>query len=88
MHIDIIKKTLKVLCFVPRAYELLSDPMRQFLLGKTAMHEGAQVYAGRHGKDPSRQYLVAEYPIVRTHPVSGKKSTVCQPKLYNAHRWP
>ena len=57
-----------------RAYELLSDPMRQFLEGKTAMHEGAQVYAGRHGKDPSRQYPVAEHPIVRTHPVSGKKA--------------
>ena len=57
-----------------RAYELLSDPMRQFLEGKTAMHEGAQVYAGRQGKDPNRQYPVAEHPIVRTHPVSGKKA--------------
>jgi len=57
-----------------RAYDLLSDPMRAFLDGKKAVHEGAQVFVGRQGNSAARDYPVAEHPIVRTHPVSGRKA--------------
>jgi taurine dioxygenase len=57
-----------------KAFELLSEPMRQFLEGKTAIHEGAHVYIGRYKNDPNRQYPVSEHPIIRTHPVSGRKA--------------
>lgn len=57
-----------------RAYELLSDPMRNFLDGKMAVHEGAQVFVGRQGNDAGKEYPVSEHPIIRTHPVSGRKS--------------
>jgi len=56
-----------------RAYELLSEPMRAFLDGKTAMHEGAHVFVGRQGNSADKDYPVSEHPIVRTHPVSGRK---------------
>ncbi|HEY4372431.1 MAG TPA: TauD/TfdA family dioxygenase [Burkholderiales bacterium] len=55
-----------------RAYDTLSEPMRAFLDGKTAIHEGAHVYGGRQ-KRGDKEYPVAEHPIVRTHPVSGRK---------------
>ena len=56
-----------------RAYETLSEPMRAFLDGKTALHEGEHVYAGRQGRKENREYPVSEHPVVRTHPVSGRK---------------
>ncbi|MDB5807164.1 MAG: Taurine dioxygenase [Betaproteobacteria bacterium] len=56
-----------------RAYDMLSEPMRAFLDGKTAIHEGAHVYGGRQKRGENREYPVAEHPIVRTHPVSGRK---------------
>ena len=56
-----------------RAYETLSEPMRAFLDGKTALHEGEHVYAGRQGRKENREYPVSEHPVVRTHPVSGRQ---------------
>ena len=57
-----------------RAYDTLSEPMRAFLDGKTAIHEGAHVYGGRQKRGENREYPVSEHPIVRTHPVSGRKA--------------
>ncbi|MBO0887366.1 MAG: TauD/TfdA family dioxygenase [Acidimicrobiales bacterium] len=56
------------------AYESLSAPMREFLLGLTAVHSGR--HAGpRYGYfDPKADYPENEHPIVRTHPVSGRKA--------------
>ena len=57
------------------AYEALSEPMKRFLEPLTAMHEGEHVYRGRYGvNDTGKTFPKAEHPIVRTHPVSGRKA--------------
>jgi taurine dioxygenase len=57
------------------AYEALSEPMKRFLEPLTAMHEGEHVYRGRYGvNDAGKVFPKAEHPIVRTHPVSGRKA--------------
>jgi len=60
------------------AYDVLSEPMQRFLDGLTAMHDGAPYYRSvnlRIGRDDQgREYPHAEHPIVRTHPVSGRKA--------------
>ena len=60
------------------AYAALSEPMKRFLEGLTAMHDGAPYYRSvnsRIGRDDGgRSYPRAEHPVVRTHPVSGRKA--------------
>ena len=57
------------------AYEGLSEPMKRFLEPLTAIHDGEHVYRGRYGVDETgKVYPKAEHPVVRTHPVSGKKA--------------
>ena len=57
------------------AYDTLSDAMKRFLEPLTAMHEGEHVYRGRYGvEDDRREYPKAEHPVIRTHPVSGRKA--------------
>ena len=57
------------------AYEALSEPMKRFLEPLTAMHEGEHVYRGRYGVDDTgKTFPRAEHPVVRTHPVSGRKA--------------
>jgi taurine dioxygenase len=57
------------------AYEALSDPMKRFLEPLTAMHEGEHVYRGRYGaNDTGKVFPKAEHPVIRTHPVSGRKA--------------
>ncbi len=57
------------------AYEGLSEPMKRFLEPLTAMHEGEHVYRGRYGvNDTGKVFPKAEHPVVRTHPVSGRKA--------------
>mgnify|MGYP002628985315 CR=1 FL=1 len=60
------------------AYDALSAPMKAFLAPLTAIHSGEQVYRGRYKhqgvEDAGKQYPKAEHPIVRTHPVTGRKS--------------
>jgi taurine dioxygenase len=56
------------------AYEALSEPMKRFLEPLTARHEGEHVYRGRYGVDDrGKTFPKAEHPVVRTHPVSGRK---------------
>jgi taurine dioxygenase len=56
------------------AYEGLSEPMKRFVEGLTAWHDGEHVYRGRYGlKDEGKTFPRAEHPVVRTHPVSGRK---------------
>jgi len=57
------------------AYEALSDPMKRWLEGMTAIHRGEHVYRGRYGvADAGKQFPEAEHPVIRTHPVSGRKA--------------
>ena len=54
-------------------YELLSDPMKEFVSAREAVHTSEQVYVGRYVssdiKTPS-----AVHPMVRTHPATGRKA--------------
>jgi taurine dioxygenase len=57
------------------AYEALSEPMKRFLEPLTAWHEGEHVYRGRYGvNDTGKVFPRAEHPVIRTHPVSGRKA--------------
>jgi len=57
------------------AYDALSEPMKRFLEPLTAMHEGEHVYRGRYGvHDAGKVFPKAEHPVIRTHPVSGRKA--------------
>ena len=59
------------------AYEALSDRMKAYLEGMTAIHDGESVYRGLYNNSnvaEKKQYPRAEHPVVRTHPVTGKKA--------------
>ena len=59
------------------AYEALSDRMKAYLEGMTAIHDGEHVYRGLFtykGVTDKPAYPRAEHPVVRTHPVTGRKS--------------
>ena len=58
------------------AYEALSDRMKRYLEGLTAIHDG-EGYRGQYanyGVKDKPSYPRAEHPIIRTHPVTGKKA--------------
>ncbi|MFN3238875.1 MAG: TauD/TfdA dioxygenase family protein [Pseudomonadales bacterium] len=56
------------------AYELLSEPMKQFLEGLTAIHDGALPYIGSYKSTPPEGgYPRHEHPVVTVHPETGKK---------------
>jgi len=59
------------------AYESLSDRMKAYLDGLTALHDGEATYRGlyaNYGVADKPAYPSAEHPVVRTHPVTGKKA--------------
>ena len=60
------------------AYDALSEPMKDFLADKQAVHDSAQVYAGRYGSKESDsrdgKFPSAVHPIIRTNPANGRKS--------------
>ena len=59
------------------AYEALSDRMKSYLEGLTAEHDGEDAYRGTYGNAGMADkpvYPRAEHPVVRTHPVTGKKA--------------
>jgi len=59
------------------AYEALSDRMKTYLDGLTAIHDGEPVYRGLYanlGVADKPAYPRAEHPVIRTHPVTGKKA--------------
>ena len=60
------------------AYDALSESMKDFLVGLHARHESRHVHGGRYGlkvklRDGEDTYPEAVHPIVRTHPVTGRK---------------
>jgi taurine dioxygenase len=58
------------------AYDALSEPMKRLLAGLTAIHDGEHVYRGRYetATPADKTYPQAEHPVVRTHPVSGRRT--------------
>ena len=61
------------------AYEALSDEMKTFLSGLKAWHSSEKRHKARYGhlgqlRDGVDTYPKALHPIVRTHPVSGRKA--------------
>ena len=57
------------------AYDKLSPPIKALVEGLTATHDGEPVYRGRFGHDGgAKGYPRADHPIVRTHPVTGRKA--------------
>lgn len=59
------------------AYDALSDRMKTYLEGLTALHDGEDAYRGtyaNYGVQDKAVYPRAEHPVVRTHPMTGKKA--------------
>lgn len=58
------------------AYEALSDRMKRYLDGLEAIHDGEHVYRGLYadlGVADRPSYPCSRHPVVRTHPVTGRK---------------
>jgi taurine dioxygenase len=57
------------------AYDKLSEPIKRLVEGLTAIHDGEPVYRGRFGYAARAEgFPRAEHPVVRTHPVTGRKA--------------
>jgi taurine dioxygenase len=59
------------------AYDALSDRMKSYLEGLAAIHDGEHVYRGLYaevGVKDKPTYPRAEHPVIRTHPVTHRKS--------------
>lgn len=59
------------------AYDALSDRMKQYLSGLTAVHDGEHVYRGTYanlGVQDKSLYPRSVHPVVRTHPVTGRQA--------------
>jgi taurine dioxygenase len=54
------------------AYEALSDRMKAYLEGLTAIHDADHVYRPLF-PDVDRKYPCSTHPVIRTHPVTGRK---------------
>lgn len=57
------------------AYESLSERMKAYVEGMIAVHDGEPVYRGTYAGGVERAvYPRAEHPVVRTHPVTGRRA--------------
>ena len=59
------------------AFDALSDRMKHYLRGLTAIHDGEHVYRGTYanlGVKDKPQYQRSAHPVVRTHPVTGREA--------------
>ena len=60
------------------AYEALSESMRTLLDGLSALHSGEMAYRGRYAyrgvDDTGVSYPENDHPVVRTHPITKRKS--------------
>jgi len=55
------------------AYQILSDPMKEFLDPLVAEHDGAGPYVGSYKSTPPEGgYPKSQHPVIVTHPESGK----------------
>lgn len=58
------------------AYERLSDEMKRFCEGLTAVHDISRVFAGRLNKTTEElheKYPPMRHPVIRTHPETGER---------------
>lgn len=55
------------------AYDALSPSLQEFLSTLTAVHSGDKAYRGRYGYKGDREFPRSEHPVVRTHPITGRK---------------
>jgi taurine dioxygenase len=75
-----------------RAWDLLSEPLKQFLLPLRAIHTAREAYDpktvgdAKYSGDAAIQYVYSdviyeetEHPVVRTHPDTGRKSLYVNP---------
>ncbi|GBQ18679.1 TauD/TfdA dioxygenase family protein [Gluconacetobacter sacchari] len=60
------------------AYDALSEPMRHFLDGLTAIHDGEHVYRPIVGPN-GQTFPCSEHPVVRTHPETGRRCLFVNP---------
>ena len=60
------------------AYDALSEPMKAFLGGLSAIHDGGPNYIDRAKRagiyKPEKVFPANPHPVIRTHPETGKKS--------------
>jgi taurine dioxygenase len=58
------------------AYDALSAPMKKLLEGCTPVHDSskAHTYRFKAVDRPDMQFPRAEHPVIRTHPVTGRKA--------------
>ncbi len=64
------------------AYDALSDNMKTYLDGLVAVHDGGPNYRRRAaiaGRDEKRVFPRAEHPVIRSHPVTGRKGIFVNP---------
>ena len=70
------------------AYYDLSERMKVYLDGLNATHSGEQIYRGRYNNqnhdDTNLTYPRNVHPVVRTHPVTGRKSIFVN-KTFTTH---
>ena len=70
------------------AYDDLSERMKVYLDGLMATHSGEQIYRGRYNNqnhdDTNLTYPRNVHPVVRTHPVTGRKSIFVN-KTFTTH---
>jgi len=60
------------------AYDALSDRMKAYLEGLTAVHDGEHVYRPITD-DPDKRFPCNEHPVIRTHPETGRKGIFVNP---------
>ena len=69
------------------AYDALSAPMKTFLAGLTAVHDGAPGYSKTNqilGDATAKVFPKAEHPVIRTHPVTGRQGIYVNP-VFTTH---
>ncbi|MBV9248354.1 MAG: TauD/TfdA family dioxygenase [Acetobacteraceae bacterium] len=60
------------------AYHALSAPMKKYLSGLTAIHDGAPNCTRTNrliSDETPKTFPRAEHPVIRTHPVTGRQAT-------------
>ena len=57
-----------------KAFEDLSKPIQDLLLGLEAIHTGDLPYRGTYKSTSKKEYPVNVHPVIRTHPLTGKRA--------------
>jgi len=56
-----------------KAWEDLSKPVQEMLLNLEAVHSGDLPYRGAYKSTSTKEYPINVHPVVRTHPLTGKR---------------